>query len=144
MTGGLDLERIVIASDGSASAGEALAVGLDLAQDAGADVTIVRVLAQNGSLPPEELPAALSDEAVEAAASLAQAQSVEPDLVLRTGDVVDEIARAADDVDADLIIVGSRGLSNAAGAVLGSVSRALLARSERPILIVRGSRERHG
>jgi nucleotide-binding universal stress UspA family protein len=55
------------------------------------------------------------------------------------GNVVDEIVAFADSHDVDLTIVGSRGRGALAGALLGSVSRGVLAESKRPVLIVRGS-----
>jgi nucleotide-binding universal stress UspA family protein len=46
------------------------------------------------------------------------------------------IAQAAERLDADAICVGSRARGSLAKAVLGSVSEALLARTDRPVLIV--------
>lgn len=57
--------------------------------------------------------------------------------VLLRGDPVDEIVAYADSHDADLIVVGSRGHGAIAGALLGSVSRGVLAESKRPVLVVR-------
>jgi nucleotide-binding universal stress UspA family protein len=43
----------------------------------------------------------------------------------------------ADLVDADLIVVGSRGHGSISGALIGSVSRGVLHGTKRPVLIVR-------
>ena len=53
------------------------------------------------------------------------------------GDVVTCIADAAVTLKADLLVVGSRGLGSLQGAVLGSVSHALVHRSSVPVTVVR-------
>jgi nucleotide-binding universal stress UspA family protein len=52
------------------------------------------------------------------------------------GEVARGILQAADDLDAELIVVGSRGRSDIASLTLGSVSHRLLHTSHRPILVV--------
>ncbi|HEX8103000.1 MAG TPA: universal stress protein, partial [Solirubrobacteraceae bacterium] len=44
----------------------------------------------------------------------------------------------ADELDAEVIVVGSRGRSALAAAVLGSVSTGVLHHTRRPVLVVRG------
>lgn len=56
------------------------------------------------------------------------------------GATADRIAALADEIGADLLIVGSRGRSELAGAVIGSVSRRLSHLTQQPILIVTGDR----
>ena len=55
---------------------------------------------------------------------------------------VDEIVTAADSMDADVIVIGSRGRGRMTSALLGSVSRGVLNESRRPVLIVRGIHDR--
>jgi nucleotide-binding universal stress UspA family protein len=64
----------------------------------------------------------------------------EPELLL--GYAPRQIARLAVDVDADLIVVGSRRLGRVKRLVVGSTSRALLEATRRPVLIVTAERLR--
>jgi nucleotide-binding universal stress UspA family protein len=61
---------------------------------------------------------------------------------LLRGDPVDEIVAYADTIDADLIVVGSRGHGAVTSALLGSVSRGILQEARRPVLVVRGAAAR--
>jgi nucleotide-binding universal stress UspA family protein len=56
---------------------------------------------------------------------------------LSTGDGADAILRQADVNRADLIVAGSRGLGSLRGRLLGSVSRRLIHKANRSVLIVR-------
>lgn len=56
--------------------------------------------------------------------------------IARNGHAADVILSEADDRDVDLIIVGSRGKSSIAQILLGSVSRVVAGRAERPVAIV--------
>lgn len=58
-------------------------------------------------------------------------------LEVRVGDPADEIVAAASGLRCDLIVMGSRGRSNLAGVMLGSVSQQVLARASSPVLLVR-------
>ena len=54
------------------------------------------------------------------------------------GHPTDEIVRAAAAADADLVVVGARGLGTLKRLLLGSVSEGVLQHADRPVLIVRG------
>jgi nucleotide-binding universal stress UspA family protein len=57
----------------------------------------------------------------------------------RVGHPGDEIAAAAERIDADLIVMGSHGHGAFAGLVMGSVTNSVLARTKRPMLVLRDS-----
>jgi len=57
--------------------------------------------------------------------------------LLRTGHVPSVIVEEADNEDADLIIMGSRGLSGIKSWVLGSISKAVVEQCTKPILLVK-------
>ena len=141
------MNRILIATDGSPSGQEAVDFGLELAADQGAAVTFVHVVPAVDVVPaggfgftgavPHELTEGDSNSLDEAQAR-AEAAGVTGYARLLRGDPVDEIVAYADTVDADLIVVGSRGHGAVASALLGSVSRGILREARRPVLVVRG------
>jgi nucleotide-binding universal stress UspA family protein len=54
------------------------------------------------------------------------------------GDPRERIVEAAREWKADLLVVGARGLGNLAGALLGSVSTAVVRRARCPVLVIKG------
>lgn len=142
------MKRILIATDGSAAANEAVELGVELAHDEGAKVIFVHVvptadmISMNGlglmSYVPHE-PTEGDQRVLEDAQALAEGEAVSAGTVLLRGDPVAEINRHADTIAADLIILGSRRHGTLASALLGSVSRGLLSASKRPVLVVRAA-----
>jgi nucleotide-binding universal stress UspA family protein len=57
--------------------------------------------------------------------------------IYRRGEPAGEIIRTADEMKADLIIMGSRGLGQIGGLILGSVSERVLHGAHTPVLVVR-------
>jgi nucleotide-binding universal stress UspA family protein len=55
------------------------------------------------------------------------------------GNPVDKICSCADEVNADLVIVGNRGLGNIGSAVLGSVSEKVVRKCLKSVLVVKSS-----
>ena len=146
------MDRILIATDGSPSAQEAVDFGLELAADQGAAVTFVHVVPAVDVVPaggfgltgavPHELTEARQRARWTRRRARAEEAGVTAYTRLLRGDPVDEIVAYADTVDADLIVVGSRGHGAVASALLGSVSRGILREARRPVLVVRGAAAR--
>jgi len=135
------MQQILIATDGSEAAQEAVEVGVELAVEQHARVLFLHVqptidwIATIGGpyVPlPQEVPRPEEDDALRRAAEVANAHCVDARARAIAGDPATEIAAAADKIDADLVVVGSRGR----GALLGSV----LKTSKRPVLVVRATR----
>jgi nucleotide-binding universal stress UspA family protein len=144
------MKKILIATDGSDSAYEALEFGLDLAAEQGAIPFLVHVAPAVDVMPyasfavvTPRVPHKLTEqdrEPLEEAALLAAVKGLDPRTELLVGDPAAEIVAFGDTIDADLIVVGSRGQGVIASALLGSVSRGVLHESRRPVLVVRGAR----
>lgn len=140
------MKQIVIATDGSPSATEAVDVGLELAREQGADVTFVHVTEPDdyvvarlgpGRAVPHHEPIDASETALAAAEEAAKEAGVSYALERISGEAVDTIVAVADAKNADLVVVGSRGLGPVKAALLGSVSRGVLDDARRPVLIVK-------
>ena len=145
------MKKILIATDGTASAREAVAFGLELAAEQSAEAIVVHVAPALDILPvagfgmPAAQPhpvSAYDRAALDEASTLAAAEGVSVRTELLTGDPVDEIVAFADSTDADLIVVGSRGHGALASAVLGSVSQGVLHEARRSVLVFRRARAR--
>ncbi len=60
----------------------------------------------------------------------------QPRIVSRRDAIAAEILATADDVNADVIVLGTRGLSGVKSLMLGSVSHAVLHHADRAVLVV--------
>lgn len=143
------MQRILIATDGSESALEAIDFGLELAHEQGSEVTFIHVTVPIewavypfGPLDsiPNETPSIEDDEPLRLAMERATAKGVVARPVSVPGDPVLEVPAYAERMNADLIVIGSRGLGGVTSALLGSVSRGVLKHADRPVLIVRAAR----
>lgn len=140
---------ILLATDGSADAVLAGRAAADLAQRSGAALHVAYswhvptlALTNSGYLLPSNFAEASALEAPRIlnaeVARLADAGVVVAGEHLLEGHPAAEILRVADEVDAGLIVMGSRGLGRVRRLVLGSTSEELVHHSSRPVLILRG------
>jgi nucleotide-binding universal stress UspA family protein len=145
------MKKILIATDGLPASREAAAFGLELAQEHAAEVTFLHVVpvldraVAAGIGFPAAVPHQVDEvdrRPLEDALALAAEQDVDANAELLAGEPVDEIVAYADSLDADLIVLGSRGRGAVATALLGSVSRGVLHEAHRPVLVVRGTQVR--
>jgi nucleotide-binding universal stress UspA family protein len=65
-----------------------------------------------------------------------RARGVGVQVVVRSGDPAATLLEVADDVDADLVVVGTRGRGGPDELLLGSVARTVADRARRPTLVV--------
>ena len=141
------MERILIAIDGSPASHEAVEFGVELAAEQNAAVIFVHVVRPLDVVPmtcfgmAEARPHHVGEEdrqPLVEARSVADQHGVCATVKLLIGDAVDEIVACADNLDVDLIVIGSRGHGTLTSALLGSVSRGVVSESKRPVLIIRG------
>ena len=142
------MNKILIATDGSSASAEAVDFGLELVAEHNAEAIFVHVAPQFEAVPMTGFPGTgavphdLTDEdraPLEGAADAAAARHVAATTALLVGNSADEIVAYADKLDVDLIVIGSRGHGAVLNALLGSVSRAVVGGSKRPVVIVRGA-----
>ena len=136
---------ILVAIDGSPTAGRALQHAGELAQALNARLTVTSVVpnvpayaytAQGVSVPALEREAEreVEDQLHSALASLPGGIAVSS--LVRHGDPEHEIVNALDEGDYDLIVLGSRGRGRVASTLFGSVGAAVHFHTHVPMLIV--------
>lgn len=139
---------VLFAVDGSKESDLAVSSVVDLVRDAGAAVHIVHVgllspwtNPRTMSSPQEERLRREAQEVLDAQVERLRAMGVDPDGVhLRMGRATDEILRLRDEVGADLIVMGSRGLNTFKRVLLGSDAEGVVRHAPCAVLVVRRDR----
>jgi nucleotide-binding universal stress UspA family protein len=138
-------DRILLPTDGSEGTEEAVDQALGLASLTGAtlyplSVVDRRIYLSAGNDQQEEITETLRAEAEEAVAALAEraeAAGVEVETAVRDGIPDAVIVRYADEVDADLVVMGTHGRTGREKlANLGSVTERVVGNVDRPTLVV--------
>jgi len=126
-------KRILVAYDGSDHAKRAVEHAVSLAKILNSSLYVITVAVDPSQVALEKA-RRIAAEAAEKVASSGLAVS---DVAVRSGVPANEILSYAEEIRADLIVMGSRGLSTIQRLVLGSVSQAVAARARVPVLIVK-------
>jgi len=134
--------KIIWATDGSEASERALPTALELARRDGAKLLVVHADEHMGGRAAGY--SVLADEQelrmmLESKVGELISDGVDAEFVVRSGlnkDPADLVAAVAREVDADVIVVGTRGHGRAAGMLLGSVTQRLLHVSPCPVLAV--------
>ncbi len=143
-------ETIVVGTDGSDTAAQATAKAVDLARTLGARIRLVsayepvsdRRLREERRETPEDLQWAITpredvETILEAAAATARESGVDVEVFARQGDPADAILDVAEETEADLIVVGNKGMVGTRRFLLGSVPNTVSHRAPCSVLIVR-------
>ncbi|WP_134741290.1 universal stress protein [Nocardioides sp. 503] len=140
---------IIVGNDGSDAAEPALRWALNHAQAVGGAVRVVRGWSMKtaprpesqtvGNIPPiEDFEAAvLKDLEADTTKVAADYAGVEIEYVAKRGPAANALLDCATDADADLVVVGARGLGGFRGLALGSVADQVSRHSPVPVVIVR-------
>lgn len=142
--------RIVVGTDGSDTAGEAVRQAIDLAKLAGASLSIVsayeplpkrRVEGEKLDAPADvqyEIgPREDVNLVLDAAAAVAKKEGLDVQTHPVEGDPADAILNVAEETKADLIVVGNKGMTGARRFLLGSVPNNVSHHAPCSVIIVR-------
>ena len=139
------MNRLLIATDGSPAADAAVQAGVQLAAEQNGGVVFLHVVDAVDVVAPAFGPIVVNpievgdpeeDETLLAAAEVARAHDVPFELKRVAGFDYETILATADEVDAELIALGSNRHGALGTAFLGSVSKEVLKRARRPVLVV--------
>jgi nucleotide-binding universal stress UspA family protein len=131
------IEKILLADSGTGQAEQMLKALMEIPSISQASVTVLHVV------PPQVSATAMTEKWEEGGKIMAraiQSLSLNPDrttAMLREGDPKDVVCRVAEELDADLIIMGSRGLKRLQSILENSVSQYVFQLASRPMLLVR-------
>jgi nucleotide-binding universal stress UspA family protein len=144
------MKAIVVGTDGSETAARALEEAGDLAKSAGATLHIVSAYEPatgarvGGSAGPERAqwmvgPDVQVDAVLDRAAGTMHARGVQTECHARKGDPANALLDVAAEHDADMIVVGNKGMTGTKRFLLGSVPDKISHHAPCSVLIVRTS-----
>jgi nucleotide-binding universal stress UspA family protein len=135
--------KVVLAVDGSECSRRAVEIARQMKCDENSEFHVISVVDFFEPFPflEDEKKKQIASAKELVANTVAEVQSSQPNIKV-SGDVLDgyvkqEILKVANDISADLIILGSHGRTGVAGFLLGSVSRAILHDAHCAVRIVR-------
>jgi nucleotide-binding universal stress UspA family protein len=143
------MNTILLATDGSPSAERATDEAIELALATGCRLYVVTAWKRPtweygiAPVPPYELDAAAkahAEKALAKALDAAREAGIAAEPILRRGEAAHEVCAVAEELAADLVVVGSHGWNALQRLVLGSVSARVLHEAPCPVLVVRRSR----
>lgn len=135
------LRHVLVGVDRSPASLAALEVAAELAGVLGGALSVVEAFALDQPVPAgagrdDEHPLTRTAAAVEEQVGAIRQRGVAVQVVVRAGEPAATLLQVADDVGADLVVVGSRGGGDPADPLLGSIARTVAAHGHRPTLVV--------
>jgi nucleotide-binding universal stress UspA family protein len=137
------LRKILLATDGSKDATLATRIATDLSSRTEAELHVAHAWHSVASTRFESfIRISLKQEARQLLSEQVERIKAQGSDVtgvhLREGPAVDEMLDLAEEIDADLMVVGSRGLGPMKRLALGSISEGIVHHSSRPVFVARG------
>src|SRR5690348_1731495 len=138
-------KQIVVGTDGSATATEAVRRAVELAAAQGARLHVVtayrpRAVPADNALPEtwrwKTSPGEVAEQAARAAAETAAAAGLDVECHAQPGDPADVLVDVVEQVGADLLVIGNKGMRGAGRMVIPSVPNRVSHRATCDILLV--------
>lgn len=143
-------KRILVGTDGSEPSLKSVREAARLAKATGAELLILCAYASldHGTIErwkeeaPDEIswrftPSTIADEAIRKGQDVAAQEGVEAKMLTFKGEAAESLIRIADEEDADLIVVGNRGMTGPSRFLLGSVPNKVSHSAPCDVLIVK-------
>ena len=131
------IEKILLADSGTGQSAAMLKLLLEIPAIQRASVTVLHVVAEQVSA---DAMTTKWEEGGKLVATAIQSLNLDPahvSALLRQGDPKDIVCKVAEEINADLIIMGSRGLKRLVSILENSVSQYVFQLSSRPMLLVK-------
>ena len=137
-------EKILVPLDGSEHSFNALEKAIQIAKKFDGQITLIHVFSVGTmSTPSSEACESIQEMRKQGKSILARARKkvkakkIPVKTLIKEGQTVNEILKAATDGDFNLIIIGARGISKLREILLGSVSDGVIRHATRPVLVVK-------
>ena len=140
--------RILAATDFTETSDRAIDAALELANRLGASLTVMHAyeipvlgVPDGALIATPELAARMADAAraaLDGTLKRLEGRGVQVQGILREGVAWEEIEHVADEIDADVIVIGTHGRRGIARALLGSVAENVIRTAVRPVLTIPG------
>ncbi|MBW4488901.1 MAG: universal stress protein [Trichocoleus desertorum ATA4-8-CV12] len=131
------IERILLADSGNGHSEEMLKALMAIPSMQRASVTVLHVVQPQITAESMAAKREQGQQLLESAVQSLHLDSGHVTTILREGNPKDEVCRVADEIDADLVIMGSRGLKRLEAILEDSVSQYVFQASSRPMLFVK-------
>lgn len=147
-----DIQRIAVPTDFSDSAGVALEYAVELAKNFKANLTLIHVLEEGayaGIFAPSNKTEYEEKEHAQAqlqkeANRLEKEHGINVSQEIRSGRIYDQIILAAQEADADIIVMGTHGVAGWAEFFVGSNAFRVVTQSPCPVLTIQGHAQKQG